>query len=528
MEKKKLHKDMLLFYAACAMVLIIAFGVMIFRMLLNAELKEKLDAIRAQGYPTTLAELNDYYPAVPDSENAAELYQQAFSLFRDTDDEIFKKKSKKITITTSSDELFGDEAEQDKKITSQPKPFSNKIIIVGTAPTPPLGERLSAEYAIPNQQFVKENSDCAEMLKKAINLPKCRFPIDLNEGFNTLLPHLNKVRSSARLLSLKTLLAADNGNTQQATANILALLKMSKALEQEPVFISYLVSIAIQAITINAIERILSLVELDDIELQQISDELEKFLSKQNSAIKRAFAGEQVMGLDLGTLVEDSSDYKIPYQVGKLTGLLTLNKFKIIEFHEGLFAIIDKHNIKAIKHDIDEANQQLSELSYIYLLPKMLLPALTAVINKKLRIAAQIKVTIIGLAIERYRLKYNKLPETLSKLTPEFINVLPDDPFTNKPFRYVTGDIEIPIEKDDKNSYSGKYKHSTIVNNNHKPVYFIKRPGWVVYSLGEDQDDDKGIPIRVKSYSDGDIPFRCVKSESPNDPSETKGLRLTK
>jgi hypothetical protein len=60
---------MLLFYCACALVLLCTFGLMTFRMVLNSRLNAKLDKIHAAGYPTMLAELNDYYPAVPDDDN---------------------------------------------------------------------------------------------------------------------------------------------------------------------------------------------------------------------------------------------------------------------------------------------------------------------------------------------------------------------------------------------------------------------------------------------------------------------------
>ncbi|MCF6174689.1 MAG: hypothetical protein L3J71_02860 [Victivallaceae bacterium] len=65
-----------LFYIACGTVLLAAFSLMMFRMSLNSQLNAKLAEIRAAGYPATLAELDDYYPAVPDNENAALLYEK--------------------------------------------------------------------------------------------------------------------------------------------------------------------------------------------------------------------------------------------------------------------------------------------------------------------------------------------------------------------------------------------------------------------------------------------------------------------
>src|SRR5690348_8356738 len=40
----------------------------------------RLYAIRRQGYPVTLSELDKWYPAVPDSQNNARIYERAFAL----------------------------------------------------------------------------------------------------------------------------------------------------------------------------------------------------------------------------------------------------------------------------------------------------------------------------------------------------------------------------------------------------------------------------------------------------------------
>ncbi|MCF6177595.1 MAG: hypothetical protein L3J71_17710 [Victivallaceae bacterium] len=111
----KFHKGMLLFYCACVLVLLCAFGLMTFRIVLNSQLNAKLDEICAAGYPATLEELNDYYPAVPDDENAALLYEKAFGLYNSVDSEIIKQKLIKVKpIKHSENDLFDEETEQQR------------------------------------------------------------------------------------------------------------------------------------------------------------------------------------------------------------------------------------------------------------------------------------------------------------------------------------------------------------------------------------------------------------------------------
>ena len=313
----KIHKGMLLFYAACAMVLLIAFSIMIFRIMLNTELQDKLEAIRTAGYPSTLEELNDYYPAVPDAENAALLYKQAEMLMRSPYDKMFKKagESKKSTELLFADE--GSEEYRNPKLT-----FPQLIIMVGVAHRPLLGEHLSPESITANRRFIAANQDCIEMLKKAVKLPKCRFPIDLSNQIFSL-RHLNELRSLARLASASTIMAAEAGNAQLATENILTMLKMCHAMDNEPIIISYLVSIAMQAMTVSAIEYTLSLVELDDNSLQQINNALQNCLIQHDKFLKRALIGERIAIINLDS--RTAAYYKIQYQFGKFTGLLTKN-----------------------------------------------------------------------------------------------------------------------------------------------------------------------------------------------------------
>ena len=60
-------------------VLCLLFGV--YRIQLERLVKKSEDAYRAMGYPLELTELNDWYPAVPDAENAALLYIAASEQF---------------------------------------------------------------------------------------------------------------------------------------------------------------------------------------------------------------------------------------------------------------------------------------------------------------------------------------------------------------------------------------------------------------------------------------------------------------
>src|ERR1017187_7295546 len=75
----------LLFVLAIVFVLVIA-AFIVWRVNLAHDVNAKLAAIRAAGLPTNGAEANDYYTAVPDSENAALKIADAFTLMTNYND----------------------------------------------------------------------------------------------------------------------------------------------------------------------------------------------------------------------------------------------------------------------------------------------------------------------------------------------------------------------------------------------------------------------------------------------------------
>ena len=81
--------------------------------------------------------------------------------------------------------------------------------------------------------------------------------------------------------------------------------------------------------------------------------------------------------------------------------------------------------------------------------------------------------------MERFRIAHDgKLPSALAELVPQYLAAVPTDPFDGKPLRFR------PLAK-----------------------------GFVVYSLGEDGDDDGGRPRKSgqKVAGDFDVTFRIER-----------------
>jgi len=332
--RKKLHKSKRFIYIASAVVIILVLFGMIFQVVrvnrikdLNRQLNAKLAEIRAAGYPTTIAELNDYYSAVPDEENAALLYAKAFLLYDDLWNKARKLKlKKKEKPRTATSDLFGDEED----INRPQKKFDDLIALSGDIM---LGERLSADASTASRMFVDLNREFIKLLLPATKLAKCRFVVDYNKNINMGLPdypHLNTLRYSSRLFGTKTILDVEDKNSRKAEENIMTILRISHALDNEPIVISYLSKLGLQQFAVSTLEYTLSMLELSDSSLLKLSKAFANCLDEDGKFLNRALAGEQVTQLNFDAQLKDESFRRSKlmwlYKIHKFTGEDIVNK----------------------------------------------------------------------------------------------------------------------------------------------------------------------------------------------------------
>ncbi len=105
-----------------------------------------------------------------------------------------------------------------------------------------------------------------------------------------------------------------------------------------------------------------------------------------------------------------------------------------------------------------EIDEDMQNLSFVHVAGKMMAPAMARVAEVDLRCRAHIGLARTALAIERYRLVKGELPERLEELVGEYLEGVPIDPFDGKPI---------------------KYKRT--------------QPGYVLWSIGEDGEDNGGV-----------------------------------
>src|SRR5882724_4670041 len=123
-------------------------------------------AIRQNGYPSTLRELDAWYTHIPDSQNAALIYTNAFS---------------QPALTNYS---------------------ASTLTLVGdTNWVPARGQLINKDFRAELSAVIATNQTLLGLLHSAAALTNSRYPVDLTRGFQLLLPHLANVKSAVYLLT---------------------------------------------------------------------------------------------------------------------------------------------------------------------------------------------------------------------------------------------------------------------------------------------------------------------------------------
>ena len=438
-----------------ALLVIIIAGFVVFRLVLSSKLNARLDVIKAAGYPVTCVEVDAWY-AIPESaENAADAIMDSFSHYNKWEDEEKRK----------------------------------LLPIVGQAQLPLRTEPLTEETKALVAQYLADNQQALELLHKGAAIEHSRYPIDLSKGFEALMPALSHIRAGARLLELEALLDAENGEVEKVVDSIKSTFGLARSLSKEPILVSQLVRIACQALGVSAIERTVNRTEFSDEQLVELGQVLVD--AEDPCAMSRAFIGERCAGLSVFKtpssktlkLIDGSSSSLgvIAIALYKFAGLADMDAAIYIDTMNDYVEIfkLPSEQRQKVADDIDARFEKTSK---IHILLRMIMPALSRVMDLDVRNVAHLHTARVGLAVQRYRLAAGRLPDTLAELVPAYLDAVPKDPFDGKELRYK--------------------KLET---------------GFVVYSIGEDGSDDGGKERpreRTSPPAQWDVTFIVLRKES--------------
>ncbi|MGD1275934.1 MAG: hypothetical protein ABR964_01770 [Tepidisphaeraceae bacterium] len=383
-------------------------------------------------------------PAVPsDAQNAAILYEKAFARLRD----------------------------------DPPSDVNN----------PPTGSNSTFDPREPAMiAFLARQTPTLALLRRAANMPACRFDEDLTTpDIQQLLPALNEEREAANVLELDARHELAQGHVSNAIADIDAVFKMSRHFGQRPLLVSGLIAIGTDAAAAVWLQEALPAVtRREDIAALNL-----QALSPIRRIFWRTFQGEERYGLGLlsGVGYEEFGLAGAANQPGsplvRAIGHSPLFRVLLLpDVLDGYLQLMDGLK-RATLEPYFKARQQLVELEDSYspngphrgLFVAIMAPSMTRTIQMVAQAEATDACAEVAVAMTRYRLDHGALPAKLEDLVPGYLDEIPLDPFDGKPLRLA-----------------------------------VKQDQCIIYSVGPDGKDDGGIPLDPRTNT-GDVPFVLKK-----------------
>ncbi len=411
-----------------------------------AKLRRAYAALEADGRPMRAT---DVVPILVDkTENAALLYESAIRLLE-----------------------------------AQPAPEENLLEYLGELSDAFAKEPLQADQLSELQDLLKQDSLAHALfaIDQAVERPTCRFELDYDAGVNMLLPHLKGLRDMTRTLGAKARLDAQAGHLDSAWDLALTQLKMADALRNEPILVSQMVRAACIRIACRTVQRLCAIAPPNPQQYDNLQDALRKL--DDMAPLVRATDGERlIFGETIFTLPADERRRNMAMLGAGETAPGIVRWFIVQRMSFTPLFVADHATYLRFMHQYAESFERpysantmatlettVEKRARHNLLTSLLVPAIRRVKEIHTQMAAEIRITRVGLMLLRHKNTHNAFPTTLADLSLEGL----DDPFTGDPLRY-------KLETD----------------------------GFLLYSLATDQEDNQGRPQAPKDEGHHDIAWR--------------------
>jgi len=353
----------------------------------------RLEALRAAGYPTSLAEYALRNKLPMGMENAAPIYERAFAAY----------------VAPPAD-------------ANLPYVGSKTISLQRGVP---LSEPMAKNVA----DYLTANARCLALLHEAAGVESCRYDHDYARNC----PHLSPLRSCAILLKLAIIQRANEGDTDAVVTCVKDALCVGDSLQKEPLLICFLVHIACTGVAITGMEHALNLTTFSDAQLRDLDDAL--LAEGGRIDLVHAFVTERCGTLDL---IRDPSQMGPTGPGGAILRLPSIRSQGICDVLDYMQASVEAAKLEPLKRTerFRQIEESVNRLSWLHVMVKQLAPATMRISQLDSRARVHLDLARTALAIERCRLATGATPGQLADLVPQYLSQVPIDPFDSQPIRY--------------------------------------------------------------------------------------------
>ncbi len=252
------------------------------------------------------------------------------------------------------------------------------------------------------------------------------------------------VQAVAKLLSYDAILKADQQDINGAMRSCQAILNAGRALGDEPTLLSQLTRRMAHQLTIRRIERTLAhgepstaaLADLQRLLAQEVNEPLLLIAGRgERAGLDDLLHNAQQGKVKIGTYFDPGSGRRIAiYKLleSLLSGSLTRQRASAVQL---LARWVEAAKLPPEKRSI-QFKALDKALPHQSCLVRPLMGSLFQ-IEQRFRVdEAELRCTLVMVAVERFRRRKGRWPESLNELVPEFLARLPTDPCNGLPLCY--------------------------------------------------------------------------------------------
>jgi hypothetical protein len=333
--------------------------------------------------------------------------------------------------------------------------------------------------------ILASNETMLACLETGLVYSTCQSPAITN--IYTPMPFIAAWRNMARIMSLKTKSLFHDGKQEQAFENATKTIKFGHVIEESSeTMIQFLVGIAVKGIGLSDLEEMATSSTIPSDRLKHYGVELSRYGAAGNG-LTNAYKGDyhfQCLHVDalangrtsfrelisIGPSVRDESkrSFRLPYYVFQPENtkeLLAATARRCIAEIQNTYDKMDKNLVERNNEQQRSLHQWLLPNSIGIILHNMLVPAVGAVLEKKLRYETYVRALQAILATKAFRQDNNRLPESLDELVPAYLHEIPVDPYDGKSLKYSQGKkIVYSVGKDLKDSGGSEKQAGTYTN----------------------------------------------------------------
>ncbi len=348
-------------------------------------------------------------PTVPETENAALLYESAILLLK-----------------------------------AQPAGQDSLLLHLGGLSDTFLKESPDADKRAELERLMEQDvvHDALSIVEQGTQRRSCRFDHDYTAGFNMLMPNLSGLRDLVRILGAKACLEAEAGRPDAAWDLAQTQLRFADALRNEPILISQLVRFASIRFSCRAIRKICEVAPPNAEQYRSVVSLLSDY--EDRTPLILALDGERLLGGEWAfnllrsesptALASSSGD--APEFVGVLMRLYGAFKPLSLADHAAYLRIIGEYTASAQRpYAPGEQNAIDARIGRLHVVTSIILPPIGRVKEVYWETIAEMRIARAGLAVLHDNKTQGAFPQALESLKLEGLN----DPFSDGPLLYRPG-----------------------------------------------------------------------------------------